>query len=92
MKHPKTRISELSNEQRETLFHQVKSTLQDIYHQGGRNTETDLFGTYGGYIPHLSKDTAGKACPRCGEAIKKENYLGAVFTIAAVANSYKISN
>lgn len=27
-------------------------------------------------IQLASKDTAGKACPRCGETIVKENYLG----------------
>ena len=74
--HPKTKISMLSETKREELYHQVKSTLQEIYERGGRSTETDLFGKNGGYVPYLSKDTAGTACPRCGETIKKENYLG----------------
>lgn len=74
--HPKTRISALSAEERESLYDHLKSTLQDIYIQGGRCTETDLFGRAGGYVPHLSKMTAGTACPRCGETIRKESYLG----------------
>lgn len=74
--HPKTKISALSEERKENLYCQVKSTLLDIYNQGGRSTETDLFGKNGGYVPHLSKDTVCKACPRCGETIKKESYLG----------------
>lgn len=74
--HPKTKINEVTPEQREKLFFQVKETLQDIYREGGRSTETDLFGKSGGYVACLSKDTAGKACPRCGETIVKENYLG----------------
>ena len=74
--HPKTKINALSTEKREDLYDKVKSTLHEIYEQGGRSTETDIFGKNGGYIPHLSKDTAGTACPRCGETIKKENYLG----------------
>lgn len=74
--HPRTRINALSAEQRENLFYQIKSTLREIYIQGGRNTETDLFGRNGGYVSHLSKKTVGTACPRCGETIKKENYLG----------------
>ncbi|MEO4944977.1 hypothetical protein ABHZ70_25185, partial [Bacteroides thetaiotaomicron] len=60
----------------ENLFYQVKETMNDIYRQGGRNTESDLFGENGKYTACLSKDTAGKACPRCGETIVKENYLG----------------
>ena len=74
--HPKTRISTLSDKQKDTLFHCVKDTLQDIYLAGGRNSETDLFGKKGGYIPTLSKDTVGKPCPVCGEDIRKENFLG----------------
>lgn len=74
--HPKIRIHALSVGQRENLYYQITSTLQEIYRQGGRNTETDLFGKSGGYVPHLSKNTVDTACPRCGETIKKENYLG----------------
>ena len=43
--------------------------MNDIYRQGGRNTESDLFGENGKYTACLSKDTAGKACPRCGETL-----------------------
>lgn len=74
--HPKKKIEKLTEEQKENLFYQVKETLNDIYQQGGRSTESDLFGKNGGYVACLSKDTAGKACPRCSETIVKENYLG----------------
>lgn len=74
--HPKKKISGLTAEQKKNLFYQVKQTIDDIYRRGGRNTETDLFGKNGNYVGSLSKDTAGKACPRCGETIVKENYLG----------------
>ena len=70
--HPKKKIAA----EKENLFYQVKETMNDIYRQGGRNTESDLFGENGKYTACLSKDTAGKACPRCGETIVKENYLG----------------
>ena len=74
--HPKKKISELTDKERENLFYQIKETMNDIYQQGGRNTESDLFGENGKYVACLSKDTAGMACPRCGETIVKENYLG----------------
>lgn len=74
--HPRKKIATLSDKEKESLFDQIKETMNDIYQQGGRNTETDLFGKKGNYVPCLSKDTAGTACPRCGETICKENYLG----------------
>lgn len=74
--HPKTRINTLSDEQIKNLFHCIKSSLNEIYLAKGRNSETDLFGKNGNYIPFLSKDTYNKPCPVCGEAIRKENYLG----------------
>ena len=74
--HPKKKIATLTDKEKEYLFYQVKETMNDIYRQGGRSTESDLFGANGKYVACLSKDTAGKACPRCGETIVKENYLG----------------
>lgn len=74
--HPKKKIATLTDKEKENLFYQVKETMDDIYRQGGRSTESDLFGANGKYVACLSKDTAGKACPRCGETIVKENYLG----------------
>lgn len=74
--HPKKKIAILTDKEKENLFYQVKETMNDIYQLGGRNTESDLFGKNGNYAACLSKDTAGMACPRCGETIVKENYLG----------------
>lgn len=74
--HPKTRISTLAEEGKINLYRQIKTTLREIYEAGGRNTETDLFGKKGSYVPTLSKDTNGKPCPVCGETIRKENYMG----------------
>lgn len=74
--HPKTKIGELSRKQKTALFGSIKETLHRMYELKGRNTETDLFGTPGKYIPVLSSKTAGKPCPVCGETIRKEAYLG----------------
>lgn len=74
--HPKRKIGMLSDKQKEELYERVKETMQEVYRLGGRCTETDLFGVKGNYVPHLSKDTAGHECPRCGETIVKENFLG----------------
>lgn len=74
--HPKKKIAGLTDKEKENLFYQVKETMNDLYRQGGRSTETDLFGESGKYVACLSKDTVSTACPRCGETIVKENYLG----------------
>lgn len=74
--HPKTHINTLSDEQKEELYYCIKSILNEIYQAKGRNSETDLFGINGNYIPFLSKDTYNKPCPVCGETIRKETYLG----------------
>jgi formamidopyrimidine-DNA glycosylase len=50
--------------------------LQAMVSQGGRDTETDLFGQPGGYQTVLSKNTVDKPCPVCAALIKKEAYLG----------------
>lgn len=74
--HPKKKIAELTANERENLYDRLKETMNDMYRLGGRSTESDLYGENGRYIPSLSKDTAGMACPHCGETIVKENYLG----------------
>ncbi len=48
----------------------------DMARQGGRDTEKDLFGNFGGYITLMSKNTVGKACPVCGGLIQKQAYMG----------------
>lgn len=74
--HPKTKIKELDDTKKRDLFFCIKKTLQDIYDSNGRNCETDIFGQKGKYIPFLSKDTAGTSCKKCGEYIRKDNYMG----------------
>ncbi len=74
--HPKKKIRTLTDAQKEALYHVVKATLQNMTAQGGRDTEKDLLGQEGGYTTLLSKKTVGKPCPRCGEVLVKEAYMG----------------
>lgn len=73
---PKTKINQLTEEEIETLFVCVKGTLLEMTTRGGRDTEKDLFGCYGGYKTILSKKTIKDPCPRCGSDIVKQAYLG----------------
>lgn len=74
--HPKTKLSALSAHEREAMYGSIVSTLAQMESHNGRNSESDLFGRAGSYIPHLSKDTAGKECTRCGSVVAKESYMG----------------
>lgn len=74
--HPKRKLSSLSDAEKESMFHSVKSTLKEMTAKGGRDTEGDLFGNKGGYKTILSKNTVGGPCPVCGSVIVKEAYGG----------------
>ncbi|MRR31240.1 hypothetical protein EG834_13160 [bacterium] len=73
---PRRLMGELSDAEMLTMFEKVKSALADMTTQGGRDTESDLFGHAGGYKTILSKNTLNDPCPRCGGRIQKETYLG----------------
>lgn len=74
--HPKRKILTLTEAEKSALFHSLKTTLQAMADQGGRNTETDFLGNKGGYQTTLSQYTVQNPCPRCGAPIRKEAYMG----------------
>ena len=74
--HPRRKMADLSRKEVSQMYRAVKAVLQKMTSQGGRDTESDLFGCPGGYQTILSKNTVGKHCPECGTIIKKEPYLG----------------
>lgn len=73
---PRRKISTLSDFEKGELFHSLKVTLQSMTDNGGRDTEKDFYGNWGGYKCILSKNTYKKPCPNCGDEIVKEAYLG----------------
>lgn len=74
--HPKQKVLKLLDSQKESLFHSLKDTLMNMAFEGGRDTQTDLYGNYGNYKTILSAKTWKNPCPCCGGAIVKEAYLG----------------
>ena len=74
--HPKTKLADLAQHQRGNLYNAVKQTLERMAHNGGRDTEQDLFGQPGGYQTLCSKLTVGNPCQQCGIAIQKASYMG----------------
>lgn len=74
--HPKRKVSSLSEQEIEELYNSIKATLDEMTIQGGRDTEKDLFGCYGGYSTKLSKKTVNQPCKVCGGDIIKKAYMG----------------
>lgn len=74
--HPKKKVKMFTDIDRTKIYDAVKATLAEMAFSGGRDTEKDLFGCFGGYKTKLSKNTVDKPCPVCGEIVKKEAYLG----------------
>lgn len=91
--HPKQKVLSLSDAKKETLFNSLKDTLLEMAFEGGRDTQTDLFGNNGGYQTILSAKTWMNPCPRCGSTIVKEAYLGgSVYYCPDCQNYLSLSN
>lgn len=74
--HPKRKLETFKTLDKEKLYKNVKFTLLQMRNQGGRDTEKDLFGQPGGYKTILSKNTLAYQCPRCGDGLIRQSYLG----------------
>lgn len=74
--HPKRKLLSMSEEEFNKLFQTLKETLAEMTHLGGRDTENNLFGQPGGYQTVMSKNGIKNPCPRCGDTIVKEAYMG----------------
>jgi formamidopyrimidine-DNA glycosylase len=74
--HPKRTVSSFSSQEVTALYKSIKFTLKEMVDQGGRDTEKDLFGNFGGYTTKCSKMTVGKPCGLCGGIIEKASYMG----------------
>ncbi|WHH60802.1 endonuclease VIII [Petroclostridium sp. X23] len=74
--HPKKKLNTLTDLDIHHLFYAVKTTLAEMTIGGGRDTERDLFGCFGGYRTILSKNTVDRPCIACGDIIKKAAYMG----------------
>ncbi len=74
--HPRHSLTDLSPQQRYSLYTAITETVNSIIEKGGRNDETDLFGKPGGYARVMDSHAAGNPCPKCGSIVEKIQYLG----------------
>ena len=73
---PKRKVPDISPDERVRLHAAIVETMSDAVARGGRDTEKDLFGAPGGYVPILDRRTAGTPCPNCETPIERIQYLG----------------
>ena len=74
--HPKRKLSAIDDNALFGLYESIRITLAAMSDAGGRDTEKDLFGDFGGYKTQCSKFNVGKPCPKCGGTIEKKAYMG----------------
>lgn len=74
--HPRGKVATLDADARHRLFTTVTGLLRTMTQAGGRDTESDLFGRPGRYPTVMSRRHLGEPCPRCGDPIVKQAYLG----------------
>ncbi len=70
--HPQRKLGQLGVEKRQALFRAVKEILGRMAEAGGRDTEKNLFGQWGGYATRFSHRNHPGPCPGCGIAIQKK--------------------
>lgn len=73
---PKRKVPDISPEERMRLHGAIVETMTMAIAAGGRDTEKDLFGNPGGYIPMLDRRAKDTPCPSCETPIEKISYLG----------------
>lgn len=86
---PKRKISSLNDNEKQALFHSIKTTLTQMTDGNGRDTEKTIYGEWGQYKSILSKNTYKEPCPECGGSIIKEAYLGGAVYYCPVCQSIK---
>jgi formamidopyrimidine-DNA glycosylase len=74
--HPKRQMTELTDQERRTLYAATRQTLKEMVELGGRDGEKDLYNQFGRYPCLLHSRTVGHPCPECGTPIEKSQYLG----------------
>jgi len=86
---PKQKLEKLNDADKARLYKSLRETLSAMAAQGGRDTERDLFGCFGGYKTILSKKTLDNPCPKCGAKLVREAYLGGNIYYCPVCQPYE---
>jgi len=66
----------LTVDEERRYFDAIKGVVREAIGKGGRNSEPNLLGEGGDYIPEVGRDTAGASCSVCGTAVVKFSFEG----------------
>lgn len=69
--HPKTKASDLSEEQLRGIYDGIKFIISQRLDLGGKAKFTDLYGKPGEYVAAMGPNYKDRECPNCGTPIKK---------------------
>jgi formamidopyrimidine-DNA glycosylase len=68
---PKRKASELSEDERHSLYDAIKMMVKERIRLGGKDQFLDLYGNQGRYTPAMGPNMNGKTCVVCGSSIEK---------------------
>jgi len=69
--HPKRKASELSPEEKLSLYDAILLVLKERIRLNGKDQFQDLYGRQGGYTPAMGPNMKQQTCPQCGTKIEK---------------------
>ncbi|HDQ06388.1 MAG TPA: hypothetical protein ENN36_06685 [Candidatus Bathyarchaeota archaeon] len=69
--HPKRKASELSPEERRSLYDAIRLVLKERIRLNGKDNFQDLHGKQGGYTAAMGPNMKQQTCPQCGAKIEK---------------------
>jgi formamidopyrimidine-DNA glycosylase len=69
--HPKRKASELSTEEKRSLYGAILLVLKERIRLNGKDKFQDLYGKQGAYTPAMGPNMKQQTCPRCGTKIEK---------------------
>jgi formamidopyrimidine-DNA glycosylase len=69
--HPKRKASELSTEEKRSLYDAILLVLKERIRLNGKDKFQDLYGKQGAYTPAMGPNMKQQNCPRCGTKIEK---------------------
>jgi len=78
---PKRKVYDIRTGERRRLHRAIVMTLNEAVEKGGRDTERDLHGAPGRYVPILDRRAKDRPCPECGAPIEKISYLGGTWYV-----------
>jgi len=74
--HPRRRAVQTTDAERAALYDAIRTTIATATDAGGRDTERNVHGEHGAYVPLLDRRAKGCPCPHCGTPIEAISFLG----------------